>query len=113
MRRDAAWLWDMVQAGRQALAHLQGVERDTFFRSRLHQDAVIRQLSIVGEAAKNVSQALRDAHPEVPWRTIGRFRDRMVHHYWRVDLETVWSIATVEVPAMIASIEPIIPPEDE
>ena len=67
MRRDDAYLLDILIAARKALAFVQGMTREEFERSDLHQNAAIRPLEIIGEAARLVSQQTRDAHPDIPW----------------------------------------------
>jgi uncharacterized protein with HEPN domain len=62
------------------------------------QDAVIRNLEIVGEAAKRVSPSLRDRAPGVPWREMAGMRDKLVHDYFGVDLDLVWDVVAVELP---------------
>ncbi len=59
------------------------------------QDAVIRNLEIIGEAAKGLSMPLREKHPEIPWKQIAGMRDFLIHVYFGVNLETVWE--TVEI----------------
>lgn len=73
---------------------------------------MIRELLIVGEATKQVSQPFRDAHPEIPWRAMAGMRDVLVHNYRGTSLENVWYAVTQSLPALIASLEPLFPPED-
>ena len=68
MQRDAAYLRDILEAARLALAYLQKVDREAFDRDTQLQDAVLRRLEIIGEAARRVSADTRRAHPEIPWR---------------------------------------------
>jgi uncharacterized protein with HEPN domain len=63
------------------------------------QDAVVRNLEIVGEAAKRVSPDLRGRAPGVPWREMAGMRDKLVHDYFGVDLDLVWDVVAVELPA--------------
>ena len=79
-------------------------------KSDLHQDAVARQLTIVGEATKRLSAEFRAAHAEVPWRDVAGFRDVIVHDYFRVDVERVWDVVMNHLPRLIATIEPLLPP---
>jgi len=65
--------------------------RDAFLRDAKTQDAVLRRLEGVGEAVKNLSDGLRNAHPEIPWRAIAGNRDRLIHGYFRVDLKRAWT----------------------
>lgn len=73
--------------------------RDIFFTDRKTQDAVIRQFEIIGEAIKHVSQDLKSRHPDVSWRTVAGLRDRLIHGYMDVNLDTVWEIAENRLPA--------------
>lgn len=112
MWRDLAWVLDMLQASRKALEYAHGLSEEQFGGSNLHQDAILRQLTIVGEAAKRVSVEFRINHPSVPWRQVAGFRDVVVHDYSRVDLEEVWRIVQEDLPALITLLEPLVPPEE-
>jgi uncharacterized protein with HEPN domain len=68
------------------------------------QDAVVRNLEIVGEAAKRVSPDLRKRAPGVPWREMAGMRDKLVHDYFGVDLDLVWDVVATELPAARARI---------
>ncbi len=71
--------------------------RGAFFADSRTQDAVIRNLEIIGEAIRGISPATRAAHPEVPWKQIAGTRDRVIHGYFTVDLEIVWEIVDKEL----------------
>ncbi len=63
-----------------------------FFASRMMQDAVVRNLEVIGEAVKGLDAETRARAPQVPWRRIAGMRDVLIHHYFGVDLEVVWRI---------------------
>jgi uncharacterized protein with HEPN domain len=92
---------------------LEGLTWEAFEQSELHQNAVMHPLEIVGEAARLVSQATRDAHPEIPWSQMIGMRNRLIHEYFRVDLVTVWETVQSDLPRLIELIEPLVPADDE
>ena len=108
---DTAFLLDMLLAARDARAFLNGMDEASFMASRLHQNAVARSLEIIGEAAGRVSRTLQDAHPETPWRDIVGMRNRLIHGYADVRLDVVWSVADIQLEALISALQPMIPDE--
>ena len=102
---DVVLLEHMLEAVERIGAYVDGVEEQDFWRNREKQDAVPRQLQVLGEAAREVSGSLRERHPEVPWRKIAGMRNKVVHEYFVVDLEVVWETALVDVPALRPSLE--------
>lgn len=79
-----------------------------FMGSSMTQDAVIRNFEIIGEAAKRVSDATKQANPAIPWRRVAGFRDVLIHDYTGIDLDEVWSIISREVPDLKRGIEGIL-----
>jgi uncharacterized protein with HEPN domain len=71
--------------------------REAFMESELIQDAVIRNLEVIGEAAKNVGAGTRKKFPNVPWREMARFRDLAIHHYGRILSDEVWGIVAKDL----------------
>lgn len=108
-QRDAILLLDMLLAARDARAFVAGLDESTFAASRLHQNAVIRSLEIIGEAAGKVSLAFRAAHPVIPWRDITGMRHRLIHAYAEVRLDLVWQVANDRLEPLIAALEPLVP----
>ncbi len=112
MWRDDAWLLDMLQSARKALEYANGLSENQFMTDSLRQDAILRQLTILGEASKKISNEMRAAHPEIPWRKVAGFRDVVVHDYFGVDLKEVWRIIQGDLPALAKLLEPLVPPEE-
>lgn len=76
--------------------------RSGFMADRKTQSAVVRQLEIIGEAVKNLSAALTGREDAVPWRQIAGTRDRLIHAYFSVDLDAVWSMIEQDLPTLKA-----------
>lgn len=112
MWRDDAWLLDMLNAARRTLEYARGLDERSFHASQRDQDAILRQLTILGEAAKGVSPEFRAAHPDIPWKRIAGFRDVVVHDYFHVDLKEVWQIVQQEAPSLIGLLAPLVPPAE-
>ena len=112
MRRDdSAFLLDMLLAARDALSFTEGMSYDEFARDRRTQLSVLKSVEIVGEAAAHVSEDTRRPHPAIPWREIVGMRNRLVHAYFDIDLPLVWDTVRHDLPALIARLEPLVPPE--
>lgn len=113
MWRDDAYLLDILTAARRILLYSEGLSWERFRDESLMQDAILRNLLVVGEAAQRISEGLKEQHPEVPWRPMAGMRNRIVHEYFRLDLERIWQTVQEDIPALVAIIEPLIPPPDE
>lgn len=108
MPRDEVWLRHMLDATRKALSFTHGRSRADLDTDEQLTLAIVRLLEIIGEAAKQVTTETRTAHPEIPWRQIAGTRDRLIHGYFNVDLDVVWSIATEDLPGLVGSLESIL-----
>ena len=82
--------------------------KEVFFRESMVQDAVIRNLEIIGEAVKNLSADLRARHPEIPWARIAGMRDVLIHEYFGVRLQTVWNAVENRLPELRRHIETLL-----
>ncbi len=72
----------------------------SFYENFLVQDGVIRQLEVIGEAVKNLSKEIRKENPHIPWEDIAGMRDKLIHHYFGVDIDKVWNTVQDEIPAI-------------
>ena len=112
MWRDDADVLDMLLAARKVLEFTKGVDWARFKRDELVQNAVMRQIQIIGEAARMVSPEYQNEHPEVPWRDMVGMRNRLVHEYFRILPDRVWDVVEKHIPALVRLLEPLVPPED-
>jgi uncharacterized protein with HEPN domain len=95
----------------ERIEQYSAVGRDEFFAKPHWQDAIIRQLEIVGEASKRLSDDLRTANPTVPLRRVCGLRDILIHHYMGVDLGAVWATVERGIPALKETVTRLLGPE--
>ena len=112
-REDASYLLDMLLAARDAVGFATGLTFAQFEQSRLHQNAILKAIEIVGEAAARISIETKLAHSDIPWPAIVGMRNRLVHAYFEVNLKRVWDTVQDDLPGLITLIEPIVPPEEQ
>jgi uncharacterized protein with HEPN domain len=110
MLRNETLLLDMLLAARDAVEFVANLDEAKFHASKLHQNAVIRSIEIIGEAGGKVSRDFQQDHPEIPWSAIVGMRHRLIHDYNEVDLDLVWDVARGRLPDLIAILEPLVPP---
>ena len=99
MNKDTLYLESMRECLERIDEYTEGGET-YFLASRLVQDGVIRNLEVLGEATKNLSDDLRSANPEIPWRQIAGMRDVLIHDYLRVNLRRIWQTVVSDLPPL-------------
>lgn len=102
-QRVAEYLQHILDAIDRATAYVAGFTLDTFERDAKTQDAVIRSIEIIGEAANKARLADPDfaaRHPQIPWDAMYGMRNRIVHDYFEVDLEVVWRTVQSDLPTL-------------
>ena len=89
----------------QMMVHIQdfvsGMSRDLFISDIKTYFAVVRALEVIGEAAKQVPNEIRERHPDVPWKQMAGMRDRLIHGYFGIDADIVWETATKLIPELL------------
>jgi uncharacterized protein with HEPN domain len=108
--RDAAYLWDMLDAAQAVQEFAAGKSLREFLDDRMLRSAVERQLEVIGEAAGKVSKSFREDHPELPWRRIIAQRNVLIHEYGEIDPKLVWKVVTENLPLLIEQIPKWLPP---
>ena len=107
MKEDSFYLRHVLDAAGNIKEYIRD-GKDAFLKDRKTQDAVIRNLEIIGEAVRQVSEETRARDATVPWKQISGMRDRLIHGYFGVDLELVWEAAEREVPNLQAKVAALL-----
>ncbi|MEO8716626.1 MAG: DUF86 domain-containing protein [Burkholderiales bacterium] len=106
--RDALRLRHILDAAQRIAGYLKGADQSTFLSNPMMQDAVIRNLEVIGEACANLSPELMQANASIPWSKASAIRNRLVHGYFDVDLRVVWQTGTDSIPAFARQIGAVL-----
>jgi uncharacterized protein with HEPN domain len=112
MPHDETYLLHILLAARKITRVTARMTENDFFENDVVQDSVIRQISIIGEAARNVSEGYRELHDSIPWHEMIGMRHRLIHDYTRIDFGKVWLTVQKDIPLIIRLLEPLVPLED-
>ncbi len=95
---DGVYLKHIADSISKIETYTAGFTCENFMDDGLTQDGVVRQLEIIGEAAKRISDKTKMKYPDVPWRKITGMRDKLIHDYLGVDLKSVWDTVSNDMP---------------
>ncbi|MBI5418445.1 DUF86 domain-containing protein [Candidatus Poribacteria bacterium] len=109
MKREIGdYLEDIIKAMKSAMDFINNMEYEKFIWDIKTSFAVVRALEIIGEAAKNIPDDIRNKNPEIPWKDMTGMRDKVIHEYFGVDLKIVWTAVKEEIPPLIPLFEKIL-----
>jgi len=110
-KKDIIYVKHIRDAINSILEYTKDLNKNDFNSKEIIQDAVIRQIEIIGEAVKNVSIDFRELYSNIPWKKITGMRDKLIHGYFNVDVERVWNVIINDIPVLKNQIEDIIDKE--
>ncbi|RLE94618.1 MAG: hypothetical protein DRN04_02690 [Thermoprotei archaeon] len=102
------FLYDILEAIERIENYTKNMSYRDFLRDRKTQDAVIRNLEIIGEAAKNLPKNIKKRYPKIPWRALSEMRDKLIHAYFGVSLSIVWETIKNDLPVLKQQVESIL-----
>ena len=107
-RRDSHYLADIKEAMDRIIAYTAGLSYSQFLEDSKTQDAVMRNLQVIGEAAKKLSVPLKLNSQHLPWKEMAGMRDKIVHDYFGINYDVVWTVSRQEVPTLLPKIEALM-----
>ncbi len=110
MWKDEATAADILLAAQDVQQFTVGMSYEDFLNDRMVQAAVLQRITMMGEAAKRLSEEFRSSHREIEWKQIAGMRDRCVHGYDNIKLEIVWEVVSVDAPAIEQYLKTIVRP---
>ena len=108
MKDDRIYIEHILQSIEKIQSYISGKDQETFSNDSITQDAVVRQLEIIGEAAKRISKELRKNNSDVPWDDMAGMRDVLIHDYIDVDLNIVWKTASQSIHGLKALLNKLV-----
>ncbi|MEK6842133.1 MAG: DUF86 domain-containing protein [Nanoarchaeota archaeon] len=95
---DSVFIEHVLDSIRAIEDFSKGLSKEKLISNRLKKSAIIREIEVIGEAVKNISESLKNSHKEIGWKEISGTRDKMIHHYFGVDMDIVWNIIKKDLP---------------
>lgn len=108
MRNDKIFIEHILISISAIESFIQNIDKKHFLQNRMMQGAIIREIEIIGEAAKNISKETRNKNRHIPWKQIAGMRDKLIHHYFGIDLNIVWNTVRDAIPPLKEAMQELV-----
>ena len=109
MKKDPKiFLKHILESIKEIEANIAGISEEEFSRDTRRQDAVVRRIEIIGEAVKNLPLTFRKKYPEVEWREVAGMRDKLIHHYFGIEMSIVWETSKKDLSKLKQQVSKIL-----
>lgn len=98
----------MIEFAERVLSYTEGMDQDGFVADARTYDTTLRNIELIGEAARRVPEGVQEAYPDIPWRRIIGTRNRVAHGYLGIDDDVIWDIFQTEVPVLLDKLRPLM-----
>ncbi len=105
---DTSRLRHMLDAALEAQTFMKDITQESLREDRKTTQAVIRSIEVIGEAAVNISKEFKEVHPDIPWKQIAGMRNWLIHAYFDVDYNHIWSTVQKDLPALIPQLKKLL-----
>ncbi len=99
------YITDMIDFAEKVLAYTEGMNQESFIKSGITFDAVLRNLELIGEAATHIPESIRVKHNDIQWRRVVATRNRLIHAYLGIDNDIIWSIICDDIPSLLQDLQ--------
>ncbi|TRV44601.1 MAG: DUF86 domain-containing protein [Microcystis panniformis Mp_MB_F_20051200_S9] len=113
MNRNLSYLLDINEFIQDLLQFVENMDESAFLTDKKTQNAVLYNITIIGEAVKKLTPDFREQHPQIPWKQIAGMRDKLVHDYRQINLKQVWLVTQTDIPELIKNLEPLLPKQED
>jgi len=104
-RSDQELMQDIIECAHRIHSYIEQMTYEGFLQDNKTQDAVVRNIEIIGEAVKLLSDSLKKANPNIAWKEIAGTRDKLIHDYFGVNIDVVWNITKEDLPAFVKQLQ--------
>ncbi|MEK6914770.1 MAG: HepT-like ribonuclease domain-containing protein [Nanoarchaeota archaeon] len=105
MKEDKIFVEHILDSINAIEGFVKNVNEEELYYNRMMKSAIIREIEIIGEAAKNISNEFKNKHKGIPWKDIMGTRDKLIHHYFGIDFKIVWKIIKLFLPELKNKLE--------
>lgn len=112
-RNDIALLLDMLLAAQKIVRFSENLTRETLVDEEMALSAIVREFQVIGEAGRMVSDETKAEHSQIQWQAISGLRNRVIHEYFRIDLDILWLTIQDDIPDLIKELNLIIPSDED
>jgi uncharacterized protein with HEPN domain len=106
--RDLTYLGDILDSIQRIESYTAGIKKEKFLENQMMQDAVMRQIEIIGEASNSISDEFQEKHEQLPWPQMRAMRNKIVHDYRGINLHVVWETVQNDLPALKEQVQEIL-----
>lgn len=112
-RRYKVYLFDILDSIDKIKTYTQGMDFEAFCKNPLVMDGVVRNLEIIGEAAKKIPLSIRKETPNIEWKKIAGLRDILIHEYFAVNIKIIWGLIENKLPVLYKQIKELVQSESD